>query len=197
MSETFNVITHGVPALYYLYWAFYDILYEQYNCPSEALDPDELAILHFLASFVAVLTFGVSTLYHLAGRSPQMLKWDMTGISCMLAMCILLPVHTGFSCFPAVRALYEALFLVTVVFTTLIVHCDIPDELHVPIYTSVVGLTVIPLFHWMYISGEDEVRMFFPRLLWVYGSWAICLLIFLTKWPRRCNHELWHVLREK
>ena len=95
MTEVLNVITHGVPAVYYAARAVMSITSDDFKCPSHAMSPDELSLLHFLGDFGAAACFGISTAYHLTGRTPKGLKWDLSGISFLLAICILLPVHSA------------------------------------------------------------------------------------------------------
>ena len=147
-----------------------------------------------LADLAAAACFGISAIYHITGRTPTGLKWDLSGISILLAVCILLPVHSAFACLPAVRALYQILFLVTITATAVIVHMDLPEHLHVPSYVAIVVFTSIPLCHWIYISSAQEVQTFLPQLLGVYAVWGGCLCVFMLEFPKGYHHELWHIL---
>mmetsp|Transcript_55982 Transcript_55982/g.128096 ORF Transcript_55982/g.128096 Transcript_55982/m.128096 type:complete len:295 (+) Transcript_55982:44-928(+) len=160
------------------------------------------------------LCMGFSAAFHLMQPNSKrtydlMLKLDMSGIAIVIIASIQIGLHYGFWCHQGLQTMY------TVVTGGLscvaIVWPHVPALLNnyratVAFFASFVGLSLLPLFHWVSIVGgfqSPQAVLFFYKLLGTFLLYAFGFWWYITALPESrfggrfdfflSSHQLWHM----
>jgi len=208
-NETLNIWTHLLG-----FFAFLCLLgWDWYSLPPEIQSGDFAVILCIITCYQACMI--LSAVYHTfishsSETSKFCLTLDLGGIVASISASFISGIYYGFWCHPTARACFISMVLfflmVGVLFRDYIFE-ESNMAARLAYFCSFTISGCIPTVCYVLFNGglySDEVKLFFPRIIFMYLIIGLAFLFYIAKIPESClpgrfdllgsSHQWWHVL---
>lgn len=198
-NETFNVWTHLLCGIYYIYHLLLILLgsgpYSEFKLQS--------SFVVMIGGSIACITCMVfSAVYHLFNSVSRdwyntLLKFDLIGIGFKITGLAITLIYTGFHNFPHIGNPL-AILLLLMMFTNLgfsITPCYMDDK-----YSSfratyylvlVFSLFLVALSYTCFIASDAELHIFFTRLMVAFGYIFLGFFFYTSGFPEKVCSNYW------
>jgi len=208
-NETINIWTHLLGFIIFFFLFFWDLC----DPPNNVTWQDFALILTIIICYQ--LSMIMSTIFHTFTShskevSEMCLMMDLAGIGACITASYLSGIYYGFWCYPLLLYFHLTMVTVFILVGTMARQYLNKEEykrLQLIYFVSFAVWGFVPTIHWVVMSGgiySDEVRIFLPRIVFMYLMCGCAFLFYIAKIPEiflpgrfdifGSSHQWWHII---
>jgi len=208
-NETLNIWTHLLGFLFFVTI----LLWDWFALPSKVTWQDFAVILTIITCYQLCMIMSVvfhTFTSHSQEASEFCLMMDLAGIGASITASYISGIYYAFWCSPSLCTFYLTTVGCFIIFGALARNQLNKDEnllLRLVYFVSFVVWGCVPTLHWAYMNGgisNDEVRIFLPRIVFMYLMCGFAFLFYIAKFPEvflpgkfdifGSSHQWWHAI---
>jgi len=208
-NETLNIWTHLLGFLFFLTL----LLWDWFAPPSKVTWQDFAVILTIISCYQLCMI--MSAVFHTFTSHSQeasefCLLMDLAGIGASITASYISGIYYAFWCSPSWCTFYLATVGGFILFGALARHHLNKEEnlmVRLVYFVFFVVWGFVPTIHWVIMNGgvySDEVRIFLPRIIFMYLMCGLAFLFYIAKFPEiflpgkfdifGSSHQWWHAI---
>jgi len=208
-NETMNIWTHLVGFI-----TFFTLLIWDWCAPPSRVTWQDFAVILTIITCYQLCMI-MSAVYHTFNSHSQeasefCLLMDLGGIGASITASYISGIYYAFWCYPLLCSFYLTTVAVFIMFGSLArQHLNKEENLRIRLvyFVSFVVWGFVPTIHWVILNGgltNDEVRIFLPRIFFMYLMCGCAFLFYIAKIPEiflpgkfdifGSSHQWWHVI---
>jgi len=208
-NETLNIWTHLLGFIIF----FTILLWDFWAPPSKVTWQDFAVILTIITCYQLCMI--MSAVFHTFTSHSQeasefCLLMDLAGIGASITASYISGIYYAFWCYPTLCTFYLTTVAGFIAFGALARHHLNKEEnlrIRLVYFVSFVVWGCVPTIHWAILNGglyTDEVRIFLPRIIFMYLMCGSAFIFYIAKIPESLlpgkfdifgsSHQWWHVI---
>jgi len=208
-NETLNIWTHLVGFLVF----FTVLLWDWWSPPSNVTWPDLVVILTIITCYQACMILSVvfhTFTSHSKEASETCLLMDLAGIGASITASYISGIYYAFWCQPGWCGFYLTTvggFILIGILARNLLNREENLRIRLVYFVTFVVYGFVPTIHWTVMNGgvyNDEVRIFLPRIIFMYLMCGSAFLFYIAKIPEillpgkfdifGSSHQWWHII---
>eukprot|EP00092_Neocalanus_flemingeri_P000826 GFUD01000879.1.p1 GENE.GFUD01000879.1~~GFUD01000879.1.p1 ORF type:complete len:306 (-),score=77.57 GFUD01000879.1:100-1017(-) len=208
-NETLNIWTHLLGFFFFLTLLVWD-----WCAPPSRVTWQDFAVILTIITLYQVCMIMSAVFHTFTSHSEEAsefcLQMDLAGIGASVTASYISGIYYAFWCSPSWCSFYLAT-VVGFIFCGALARNLLNKEenfmIRLVYFVSFVVWGCVPTIHWAIMNGgiyNDEVRIFLPRIIFMYLICGVAFLFYIAKFPEIClpgkfdifgsSHQWWHVI---